>query len=86
ASIVGKLVGRVRWPGTSKTVEGTGAFVVSIVFCAWVLRVVGVVEHFSMARYVLAVTLSGLLEAASAQNDNLVIPIYAWSVVSLLDV
>ncbi|GAA5954161.1 hypothetical protein JCM21900_006948 [Sporobolomyces salmonicolor] len=86
ASIVGKLVGRVRWPGTSKTVEGTGAFIVSIVFCAWVLRVVGVVEHFSMARYVLAVTLSGLLEAASAQNDNLVIPIYAWSVVSLLNV
>ncbi|GAA5892804.1 hypothetical protein JCM5296_006011 [Sporobolomyces johnsonii] len=86
ASIVGKLVGRVRWPGTSKTVEGTGAFIVSIVFCAWLLRLVGLVEPFSMARYVLAVTLSALLEAASAQNDNLIIPIYTWSVVSLLNV
>lgn len=39
-----------------------------------------------MPRYLLAVTLSGLFEAASAQNDNLVIPLYMWSIVALLDV
>ncbi|CAG8718961.1 2901_t:CDS:2, partial [Scutellospora calospora] len=28
ASIVGKRYGRKRWPGTSKTVEGTFAFII----------------------------------------------------------
>ncbi|GAA5891239.1 hypothetical protein JCM6882_004632 [Rhodosporidiobolus microsporus] len=86
ASIVGKLFGRTRWPGTSKTVEGTLAFIVSVVFSAWFFRLIGIVESFSLPRYVLATTLAGLLEASSAQNDNLVIPIYMWSVVSLLSV
>ncbi|GAA6007175.1 hypothetical protein JCM11491_003031 [Sporobolomyces phaffii] len=86
ASIVGKLVGRVRWPGTQKTVEGTAAFVVSIMTGAWLLRLVGLVPPFSLGRYFLAVVLSALFEAASSQNDNLVIPIYMWSVVSLFDV
>lgn len=39
-----------------------------------------------MPRYLLAVTLSALFEAASAQNDNLVIPLYMWSVIALLNV
>ncbi|BGO90062.1 hypothetical protein NBRC10512_003596 [Rhodotorula toruloides] len=86
ASIVGKLVGRTRWPGTSKTVEGTAAFVASVVLCSWLLRLIGVVPSFSLPRYILAVTLAGLLEASSTQNDNLVIPLYMWSVVSLLNV
>ncbi|GAA5975779.1 hypothetical protein JCM10908_005278 [Rhodotorula pacifica] len=86
ASIIGKLWGRTRWPGTNKTVEGTVAFITSVTFCAWALRLVGMVDSFSMPRYLLAVTLSALFEAASAQNDNLVIPLYMWSVVSLLDV
>lgn len=34
ASIVGKRFGRHRWPGTVKTVEGTIAFVVSVMFAA----------------------------------------------------
>ncbi|GAA5872782.1 hypothetical protein JCM16303_006830 [Sporobolomyces ruberrimus] len=86
ASIVGKLVGRVRWPGTNKTVEGTAAFVVSIMLGAWLLRLVGLVPYFSLGRYFIAVLLSALFEAASSQNDNLVIPIYLWSVVALFDV
>lgn len=108
ASIIGKLWGRKRWPGTNKTVEGTIAFITSVAFCAWILRLFRLVDNFSvsllvecvvtgrtdysnackkqMPRYLLAVTLSGLFEAASAQNDNLVIPLYMWSIVALLDV
>ncbi|GAA6044123.1 hypothetical protein JCM8097_004718 [Rhodosporidiobolus ruineniae] len=86
ASIFGKLLGRHRWPGTHKTVEGTAAFVLSVGFCAWVLRLVGIGGSFSLPRYLLATSLAGLLEAASAQNDNLVIPIYMWSLVALFDV
>lgn len=49
ASIVGRLVGRVRWLGTNKTVEGTIAFVVSVTTCAWLLRLTGVTESFSVS-------------------------------------
>ncbi|ORY82330.1 hypothetical protein BCR35DRAFT_81373 [Leucosporidium creatinivorum] len=86
ASIVGKYLGRLRWPGTSKTVEGTTAFVLSIAFCAWLLRVTGLTPPFSMPRYLLATTLAALLEASSSQNDNLIIPLYMWSMVTLLGV
>jgi len=44
------------------------------------------VVALQLPRYVLGVTLAALLEAASAQNDNLVIPLYLWSVLSLLSV
>lgn len=33
-----------------------------------------------MARFTLAVSLSALLEATTHQNDNLLIPLYNWSV------
>ncbi|KAM0788224.1 hypothetical protein ACM66B_001379 [Microbotryomycetes sp. NB124-2] len=72
ASIVGKHFGRVRWPSSPKTVEGTAAFVLSIAMCAWLFRLAGLTEHFSMPRYLVATTLSALLEASSNQNDNLV--------------
>lgn len=84
ASIVGKFLGRVHWPGSQKTVEGTAAFILSILSCAWLLRAVGMVDHFSMGRYAIATTMAGLLEASSSQNDNLVIPIFFWSCISLV--
>lgn len=49
ASIVGKRIGKHRWSASSsKTIEGSTAFAVSIVGCAWVLRVVGLAERFSV--------------------------------------
>ncbi|KAG6854399.1 hypothetical protein C0991_007390 [Blastosporella zonata] len=49
ASIVGKRIGFHRWsPTTSKTLEGSIAFTASIVACAWLLRLFGVAETFSV--------------------------------------
>jgi len=49
ASIVGKRVGRHRWSASSsKTVEGSVAFAVSVIACAWVMRVLGLTEQFSV--------------------------------------
>ncbi|KAF8624531.1 hypothetical protein AX15_005841 [Amanita polypyramis BW_CC] len=80
ASIVGKRIGTHRWcPTTSKTVEGSVAFTVSVVGCAWLMRVLGYAERFSTAKYVGVVWVSGLLEALSEQNDNLTLPLYMWS-------
>lgn len=49
ASIIGKLWGRKRWPGTNKTVEGTIAFITSVAFCAWILRLFRLVDNFSVS-------------------------------------
>ncbi|KAJ7722742.1 hypothetical protein DFH07DRAFT_1006356 [Mycena maculata] len=87
ASIVGKRHGRHAWsPTTSKTLEGSAAFGVTVVASAWALRVCGLVEPFSTWRYVLVVALAAVLEALSDQNDNLTLPLYTWSALVLAGV
>jgi dolichol kinase len=103
ASIVGKRIGIHRWsPSTSKSLEGSTGFTVSVVMSAWVLRLCGFVEPFGVGcwvcfrqstesmlqtlRYVAVVALSAVLEALSDQNDNLTLPLFMWSVLVLSDV
>ncbi|EED84276.1 hypothetical histidine kinase [Postia placenta Mad-698-R] len=87
ASIVGKRLGRHRWLATSpKTVEGSAAFALSIVACAWVLRVLGFSEHFSVAKYAVVAVLASVLEAFSVQNDNVILPLYMWSMLVFAEV
>ncbi|KAI0032526.1 hypothetical protein K488DRAFT_49742 [Vararia minispora EC-137] len=84
ASIVGKRIGRTRWSATtSKTVEGSVAFLGTVVACAVGLRLCGLVDAFSVGRYGLGVGLGCVLEAVSSQNDNVVLPVYVWSVLAL---
>ncbi|KAI0710120.1 hypothetical protein C8Q76DRAFT_625541 [Earliella scabrosa] len=87
ASIVGKRLGRHRWfAANPKTIEGSVGFVASVLVCAWLLRVFGTVENFSVGRFVIVAGLAGLLEAFSVQNDNLTLPLYMWAMVVLVDV
>ncbi|KAH9481646.1 Dolichol kinase EVAN [Psilocybe cubensis] len=80
ASIVGRRIGVHRWSSTtSKTLEGSIAFVGSVVGAAGLLRLAGYVESFSSAGYLGVVCVSALLEAVSDQNDNLTLPLYMWS-------
>lgn len=143
ASIVGKHFGRHRWPGTSKTAEGTVAYVLSVllgsVAIAWVATKGGFAEKTletgGWARYAAAVfvtggylllfflcrfllelwkgkvglvvclcgtrgyhqpstnsqltyssylaALTGVLEAVSLQNDNVMIPLFAYAAMCL---
>ncbi|KAK0235807.1 hypothetical protein EDD85DRAFT_928699 [Armillaria nabsnona] len=86
ASIVGKRIGLHRWtPTTSKTIEGSLAFALSIVACAWALRLCGFVDPFSTKRYLAMVAISAVLEAFSDQNDNLTLPLYLWSILVLAE-
>ncbi|KAF8525817.1 Fph type histidine kinase [Hysterangium stoloniferum] len=49
ASIVGKRIGHHRWsPGSPKTLEGSVAYTLSVVLCAWVLRAASIVPTFSL--------------------------------------
>lgn len=84
ASVVGKRLGRNRWsPSNQKTGEGTITFIFSVTLSALILRFLGLTEEFSVFRYACVVALSSLLEAFSVQNDNLILPVYLWSMVAL---
>ncbi|TFY82873.1 hypothetical protein EWM64_g1139 [Hericium alpestre] len=86
ASVVGKRFGRHKWsPTTSKTVEGSAAFTISVVAVAWMLRLCGLTEDFSMVRYAVIIGMSSVLEGLSVQNDNLTLPVYMWSVLTIGD-
>ena len=86
ASVVGRRYGRLYWPGgSSKTVEGTLAFVTSIMGAAWLLRLVGWCESFDLGKYFVVVSALGLLEGVSDQHDNLVLPIFGYVVAELVD-
>ncbi|KAJ7593538.1 hypothetical protein C8J56DRAFT_500602 [Mycena floridula] len=87
ASIVGKRYGIHSWsPTTSKTLEGSVAFTLSIVACASLLRLCGFVDPFSTLTYLTVVGISSVLEALSDQNDNLTLPLYLWSMLVLVNV
>ena len=87
ASIVGRRIGRHRWsPASSKTLEGTASFILSVVLCACFLRACGAVESFSSARYAIVVSMTAMLEALSVQNDNLTLPWYMWSMLALMGI
>ncbi|CAE6382030.1 unnamed protein product [Rhizoctonia solani] len=86
ASIVGKRLGVSIWfPSSSKTLEGTVAFAVSVFVCNWMVAAREFtsvhIDHLGCA-----VILTSLLEAYSKQNDNLTIPLYLWCMMVLLPV
>ncbi|WVQ99035.1 hypothetical protein IAU59_006167 [Kwoniella sp. CBS 9459] len=87
ASIVGRKIGRLRWTTSSgKTIEGSIAFLASMLLSSTLLWAFGLVDPFNPIPYAIATTLATLLEAFSAQNDNLILPMYGWAIGTLLGV
>ncbi|EDO16810.1 hypothetical protein Kpol_1056p11 [Vanderwaltozyma polyspora DSM 70294] len=77
ASIVGKKIGTIKWPGTSKTVEGTVAFILSTMLTCHILKeYLGYFTDISTADLFKICTLSGILEGNSVLNDNILIPTF----------
>ncbi|KAH6600008.1 hypothetical protein BASA50_002596 [Batrachochytrium salamandrivorans] len=88
ASIVGKSYGRTRWYMRGKTVEGTIGFVTGLWSAMYIVHLYvdsSGYSHDSISSrsMVVAAVFTGLLEAFSEQNDNLVVPLYLFSVLSL---
>ncbi|KAI9258759.1 hypothetical protein BDA99DRAFT_100816 [Phascolomyces articulosus] len=96
ASLVGKRLGRHRWPGTKKTVEGTMAFVVAVYVSSLLIMYASALIGISSASHYVTLVgrgewgsffitslLTGLLEAFSSQNDNIMIPLYIYSMILL---
>ena len=84
ASVIGRQYGRIHWPHSKKTVEGTLGFIASTVACASGMRVLRLVEAFSVRQFTIVVTLLAVVEGLSEQNDNLVLPLWGLLLSSLI--
>lgn len=77
ASIVGKYCGQLKWPNTSKTLEGTMAFFFSTftvgAICKYYL---GYFQELSLSNWSVVCLMSALLEGNSILNDNILIPVF----------
>lgn len=80
ASLVGFRIGHTKWPNSSKSIEGTIAFCTSLFLCLSFLDP----TPGGLFNGAITSILTGLLEAFSEQNDNLVIPLYALGLLNTL--
>ncbi|CAK9158538.1 unnamed protein product [Ilex paraguariensis] len=88
ASMVGHKYGVLRWSKTGKkTIEGTAAGITSVLAaCSVLLPLLATTGHIFTQHWfslLLAVTVSGLLEAYTAQLDNVFIPLVFYSLLCL---
>ncbi|XP_033750307.1 dolichol kinase-like [Pecten maximus] len=81
ASVGGSCMGRHRWPGSKKTIEGTCFAVISQLVALYGLHKLGVAVMFWQS--IQAVFLTSLLEALTSQIDNLVLPLYMFCLLSI---
>jgi len=86
ASIVGYRYGKIHWPKSKKTVEGTGGFIASILIFVLITSLFYSYGYnmIQWVKFVLFVILTGLLEAESNQNDNLILPLFLFSLTTTI--
>ncbi|OWF43116.1 dolichol kinase-like [Mizuhopecten yessoensis] len=82
ASVGGAFMGRHRWPGSKKTIQGTAISIMSQLAALYGLHKLGVAVMFWQS--IQAVILTALLEALTSQIDNLVLPLYMFCLLSIL--
>ncbi|XP_063435942.1 dolichol kinase-like [Mytilus trossulus] len=83
ASIIGSKIGRVKCPGSSKTVEGSLASLVSQIITLYFFQYSGKVESSLTFITLVAVTMTTILEAVTTQIDNLVLPLFLYTILLL---
>ncbi|XP_038078920.1 dolichol kinase-like isoform X2 [Patiria miniata] len=82
ASVVGSLYGKIRWPGSKKTVEGTCAAILSQLLACRLLFYLdpSLSAHpLGWSGVLWVVSLTSVLEAVTTQIDNLVLPLFMYS-------
>nr|XP_025641714.1 dolichol kinase EVAN isoform X2 [Arachis hypogaea] len=88
ASLIGHKYGVLRWSKTGKkTIEGTAAGITSVLASCWLLLLLLASSGYIFTQHwfslLLSVTVSGLLEAYTAQLDNAFIPLFFYSLLCL---
>lgn len=84
ASIIGKKFGRHKWPQSKKSIEGTMAFILAMMMGGFITQQI-YTNHapgaFDWKRFSWSVVATGLMEAVSTENDNLIIPVFMWCLI-----
>ncbi|ESP00642.1 hypothetical protein LOTGIDRAFT_96453, partial [Lottia gigantea] len=78
ASIIGSSIGRIHWPGSKKTVEGTTSSIFSQCLTVYILYSLGIIETVYWQKVIMAIILTSLYEAFTFQIDNLVLPVFIF--------
>lgn len=80
ASIFGSTMGEIRWPGTKKTMEGTATSVFAQIIAVAIFLIFdeAVNLNASYAWVLGSMALVSMLEAYTAQIDNLLLPLYLF--------
>ncbi|XP_075166599.1 dolichol kinase [Haematobia irritans] len=85
ASVIGSKWGRTKWKNSSRSMEGTVAFVIYVLLPIVILQLMEFVQlnETQWCFIVLATLVSALVEARTDQIDNLVLPLVFYIIVSL---
>jgi len=88
AAIVGRRLGRTRWPGQRKTVEGTAAFFVTALLTGWALAhlpIDGLAAALPLGRLALGAAVAAVVETLPVPpNDNLRVSVAAAAAMLLV--
>ncbi|KAH8415776.1 hypothetical protein KR222_000845, partial [Zaprionus bogoriensis] len=85
ASVVGSTLGRHKWNNSTRSLEGTAAFVASVLLSVWLLQLCCLLTLTPAQWFVtlFAALNSALVEAFTDQVDNLVLPLVFYILVGL---
>ncbi|KAH8369686.1 hypothetical protein KR093_000603, partial [Drosophila rubida] len=85
ASVVGSKYGRNKWTNSTRSLEGTLAFIVSILLSVLTLQLMGILDMTQGKWFatVFAALNSALVEAFTDQVDNLALPLVFYILVGL---
>ncbi|CAH1987091.1 unnamed protein product [Acanthoscelides obtectus] len=86
ASIVGSSCGRVHWPRSKKTFEGTIACMLTqagMVYLLAYLNFIYTLSHIELVKIGLSIIVSSIVEAKTSQVDNLVLPLITYIILMI---
>ena len=79
AAVIGSRFGRRKWPQSNRSIEGAAAFVVSTLVATVLLCYTTVQRYQTTTNVLLAVFLTAFLESFTSQIDNLVLPVFMFT-------
>ena len=88
ASIGGIRFGKVKWPGSKKTIEGSVCGVIAQVFVVLLLWLCGWVRSYGFYWWIgvlISMVVCGAVEAFTDQVDNIVLPLIMFCGVSITE-
>jgi dolichol kinase len=81
ASVIGTNFGRLKWPKSRKTLEGTSAYVIFQFIGFYCLHMMGVFDiyySFNCLKVILSILLSAVVETCTTDDDNLMLSIISY--------